>query len=187
MRTNLFVPAAVVLSSALAACGTSAVTEFEATIATIADAPFGLTTDDRDEVVSGSFSWNTATLDSDPLADSGEYNHSGDGTFLLRLHTGVEIEGSGFSQVIVANSTSLQISDGGPGQGLARPLLLDGVASATAALSLVLVNTSPVFENGLLPVVFPDRNPEHWNHTFAVSDVNGPLLLQLTELTAVEE
>ncbi|MFK7930425.1 MAG: hypothetical protein AB8H79_19710 [Myxococcota bacterium] len=186
MRKSLFVSGAIALCGGLTACGTPVVTNFEATIATIADAPFGLLDEDRGKTVSGSFSWNTATIDSDPLQDSGEYNHSGDGTFRLLLPRN-EITGSGFSQVVVANSTSLQITDGGATPGEARPMLVDGVPSETAELSLVMVNDNPVFENGRLPIILPDRSPENWSHTFAVSDVNGTLLLQFTELTDVPQ
>jgi hypothetical protein len=168
---------------ALAGCGQPVVTGYEAEIVTISEFPFGLTADDRLSTVTGSFTWHTANLDSDPRDDVGEYNHPGDGDFRAVLPNGVVLDGSGYSQVRIVGNTTIDVFDGSDGWSQGRPMQIDGTESESISLSMLLVNNNPVFSDDRLPTAFPDLNHENWTHTFALRDAGGTALLQLTRLS----
>lgn len=169
---------------ALCACGESVVTGFEAEIVTIADSPFGLTQDDRLEIVSGEFSWHTANLDADGDDNLGEFNHPGDGNFSITLPDGVEVTGSGYSQVKLVGTTTINIFDGSDTSTLAQAMLVDDEIREDVQLAMLLVHDGNLWEDSsVLPNIFPDTNPDNWTHTFSLKDINGTILFQLTSLT----
>lgn len=187
---------------ALVACGEPVRTGYEATIVGAVDGGFGLSDDDVWKSVSGSFSWHTANLDSDPTDERGVYRHPGDGDFELTLPNGVVVEGSGYAEVQVVFANAIVFSDAADLGGQGTAMFVDGEFNDDVSLTIQMQHATTVLSDDRLPTVFPDLEAKNWttellnpednsvliagnggSTSFRLSDATGSVELQFTSLS----
>lgn len=164
--------------------------DYEATVATVVNTPFGLTLP-LGTTVRGFFTYQTDSGDSNASADRGDYPRNLGSAFLARL-PGVTITGSGTAFLRTENLTSdaFRFTDGPEIFDRAGIMKLDGVADASLKLGLAITDsTGTAFSNDALPAIFPWRlcafngsAPSGPPHTFRLEDATGAVLLQFKSL-----
>lgn len=176
----------------LAACCGSAVAlpvtvTFQGTIQTVSGTPFGLTSAVQTQPVSGSFTYESATADTDVSATRGLYSHAGGGAFLVNV-PGKGIAGSAIPRVVIENFNpdTFRFVDGLPnGQG---PMSVNSFPDTSIGLQLAITdNSGAVFNSDALPVSFPftytGGGTYPYPHTFMLNDATGTMLIQFTNVT----
>ncbi len=181
----------------LSATGSAAVVTigYTATIATVSGSPFGYTADQaRTQPVTGHFSYNTNTSDTntgDP--GRGYYPHTSGGDFVA-MFLGTVVTGSATPHVRIENlsSDTFRFSDGLLGSPAPGGIMaVNGTPDGTVRVGMAFT-ASNAFISDALPLDFPFANPPLANpvafsHTFSITDSGGSLLLQLSTLTVVPE
>jgi hypothetical protein len=178
------------------ATGTAAVVTFgyTATIATVTGSPFGYSVEQaRTQPVTGHFSYDTDTLDTN-VADPGRgyYPHISGGGFLATF-LGTVVTGSATPHVRIENlsSDTFRFYDGPLGSPAGGMMSVNGAPDSTVRVSMAFTASS-AFSSDALPANLafanpPLANPVSFPHTFVIEDSGGKLLLQMSTLTAVPE
>lgn len=144
--------------------------------------------------VSGYFLFDTSIADSNININRGHYQHAGNGGFTANLTAfdggnpvALAIAGSGSPEVRVewfpAANDTWRFLDGLPDYGT---MTVNGLANPNVDLGFAM--SQPIF-------FASDANTNPWPlasfpgtaHTFSLSDSNGTILLQITNVTAVPE
>jgi hypothetical protein len=176
-------------------------TQYTATATTIVGSPFGYTTTAGIAPITGFFTYNRATADTNASAQRGDYPHTGGGgAFQAVITNGTlnrTITGSGtpFVQIEDLNPDTFRFIDGprpvGPQGGT---MSVNGTPNTSVQLLLAMTDSSGnAFTNDSLPASFPFARPPLANpaptfpHTFSLVDSGGTLLLQFTSLQPVPE
>jgi hypothetical protein len=161
--------------------------DYTGTVATVAGTPLGLDSTIRTAPVSGSFSYDLRSGDSDTTASRGTFACAGGCpfTFTVGTHT---VTGSGMPVVQTENNLppdTFRYNDGGNlHDGITRIMKLDGTDDATLALGLSITDsTGALLASDALPNPFPTVDLTKVNVTFSISDSGGTLLMQLDTLT----
>jgi hypothetical protein len=161
--------------------------DYTGTVATVAGTPLGLDSTIRTAPVSGSFSYDLRSGDSDTTTSRGTFACAGGCpfTFTVGTHT---VTGSGMPVVQTENNLppdTFRYNDGGnQHDGITRIMKLDGADDTTLALGLSLTDsTGALLSSDALPNPFPTVDLSKLVVTFSISDSGGTLLMQLDTLT----
>lgn len=184
--------AALLLAAADPASATLVRVGYVASIETIVDTPFGLSSpEDREKLVTGFFQYDTTTPGTPLSGNIVEYPHVANGAFEAQLPNGILISGSATPQLQVeafgpgVNDT-LEYRDGPHTFDPGGTLLRDGVPDPSILLNLRI--SADILADTSLPDPFPYQVSDP--HTFALEETGetgGTLLLQFTALQQVPE
>jgi hypothetical protein len=160
--------------------------DYIATVATVSGTPFGIDPN-LGTAVTGSFTYDTATLDVLGDMDLGDYPHAAGGGFAAIIQGyGVTISGSTtpYLQVENLDPDTFRFIDGprivGPAGGV---MFVNAVPDSTVQLWIAITaGSGSVFDDDSLPEVFPFTFPGP-PHTFSLGDSLGTLLLQISGAT----
>jgi hypothetical protein len=161
--------------------------DYTGTVATVAGTPLGLDSSVRTAAVSGSFSYDLRSGDSDTTSSRGTFACAGGCpfTFTVGTHT---VAGSGMPVVYTENNLppdTFRYDDGGDlHDGITRIMKLDGADDPTLQLRLSLTDsTGALLSSDALPNPFPTVDVTKLTVTFTIQNSGGQLLMQLDTLT----
>lgn len=194
MKFSLLVPVALfsLCSHLLAA---PVIVQYQATVQTNTGSFLGYTVPNG-TVVTGSFLFDTSVVDSNTNVNRGWYQHAGTGGFTANFQAlnsgnpiGVSITGSGSPEVQVEYFPTLNDTwrywDGLPDHGT---MLVNGVPNGDVdlnfAMSQAVFFASDANVNPWPLAIFP-AGTSGTSHTFALSDSNGTILLQISSAATV--
>jgi hypothetical protein len=155
---------------------------FDATAQTVVGMPFGISLP-RLTTATGAFFYESATTDTNPSTDRGDYPHAAGGGFVMRF-LDQEITGSAtpFVQVENLSSDTFRLIDGpriaGNQGGMMKQ---NGVEDSTAQLLIAISKSGgDAFGNDDLPVPFPFYYASSFPvpHTFSLKNDGGTILFQ---------
>ena len=167
---------------------------YSAQVATVTGSPiFGVNITIGD-TVTGFFTYESSTPDSNASNDRGDYLHISGGAFrasVVGLNTVITGSTTPFVQVENLSSDTFRYIDGAHPANQVNPdgvMMLNGVPDADIELFLAISDSSgSVFVDDSLPNPFPISMPPNIPHTFSLNDGNATILLQFTSLTPVPE
>lgn len=163
---------------------------YTATLVTVGGTPFGLSSADRGRVMTGYFSWDTATTNTSTDPNTGDYQLSLPGPGFSGVLSGgaLTVTGSSIPTIQIVNTStgggdSFKFTDG-PGliDFKTRFMSVNGTAADKATLYFYIASGSQsVISSDALPTTFPWQGNDSINfpNTFDLSDGNGSLLFQL--------
>jgi hypothetical protein len=163
--------------------------DYTGTVATVMNTPLGLDSTIRTAPVSGSFSYDLRSGDSDTTSTRGTFACAGGCpfTFTVGTHT---VTGSGMPVAYTENDIAMidtfRYDDGGNlHDGITRIMKLDGTDDPTLQLQLSITDsTGALLASDALPNPFPTVDLTKVAVTFSISNSGGTLLMQLGTLTA---
>lgn len=190
MKSNVLLLIALLLLMVSSASGEQITIEITAHVATVSGTPFGIAPAWGTEV-SGTFVFDTSTLDSNPDGDRGDYPHTGNGAFTVVIEGhAVTVTGSTTPWIQIENLApdTFRFIDGprtsGPMGGI---MSVNGLADPDIQLRIEVTDESgAAFDDDSLPVEFPFVLPGD-PHTFSLKDDQGTLLLQFDEVVTPTE
>lgn len=169
-------------------CPQPVTVSFIGSVQTVSGTPFGFDSNVRLAAVSGRFTYDLCVGDQTLSADRGEYDHAGEesGAFEFAV-SGIEIRGSTRPVLEVENlsSDTFRFRDGPQFiDPTDRTMTVDSVAEPEVELFIAITDGSAAaFADDSLPAAFPLLDIASYPHTFSLSDADGTLLMQLTEMT----
>jgi hypothetical protein len=195
MRRFSFLLVAFTCGIAQAASSTVQV-NYAAELITISGNPFGLSTADRNRVMTGKFVYDQGTRDTDPAVSYGKYQlNLSEAAFTGTLHGAVPLNfrGTGQANIEINDAPTgvggdyFRFADGPDGAHPTRYMQVDGVANTKMTLWFhhQAGSNITIIDSAGLP------NPYTWGvglnfpHTFVIEDVGkGSILFQLLAIGA---
>ncbi len=161
--------------------------DYEAEAATVVGTPFGLTVP-RLTPFTGSFTYDTSTVDIDSRTDYGEFPHIVSEPYFDANFATHRITGSGFPVYEVGFGTTFRLSDGPVRTGISTGVMsLNDVLQPEMEMWISIVGSQgSILDDNVLPAPFPTSYTFGFlgtPHTFFIRDTLGSVLLQITQAT----